>query len=130
MDIFCYIICGRPLIGNSGRQRVDVCRYRDCDIDDMMLIVEGYSPCETVSCVEHEVCRLTPDDAGRHSATCVCRDQHCDAVVRPICASDGRSYDNECEMRRHSCTVQRLIVVRSHGLCGTLHLIRLSLIHI
>ena len=78
----------------------------------------GNNPCESVSCGEYESCRMTPGIDGQYSAECVCQDQHCDLVVRPICASDGRSYDNECEMRRHSCTVRRHIYVRSRGLCG------------
>jgi len=83
-----------------------------------MMICVGYNPCESVSCGEYEVCRLTPGEDGQHAAECVCGDQHCDRVVRPVCASDGRSYDNECEMRRHSCTVKRHLRVRSRGLCG------------
>ena len=82
-----------------------------------------------MSCAEYEVCRLTPvsDDpaggsgsgAARYMASCVCRDEHCDAVMTPVCASDGRSYDSECRMRRHSCAVKQHIHVRSHGLCGS-----------
>lgn len=79
----------------------------------------GSNPCESLTCGEYEICRLSPtDDNGQHTASCVCRDQHCDPVMLPICASDGRSYDNQCEMRRHSCAVRQHVYVRSRALCG------------
>ena len=82
------------------------------------MLAAGYNPCDSVTCGAYEVCRLSANSTSRHSVRCVCADVECDAVMKPVCASDGLSYDNECEMRRQSCAVKQRIYVRSRGLCG------------
>ena len=40
-------------------------------------------------------------------------------MVRPVCASDGRSYDNACEMRRAACRRKEAGVTAEYvGVCG------------
>ena len=36
----------------------------------------------------------------------------------PVCASDGKTYINECELRRQSCLSEKSIAVTRKGSCG------------
>ena len=47
---------------------------------------------------------------------CVCPDL-CPRVASPICGSDGRTYENDCAMRRESCKFAKTITLRSRGPC-------------
>lgn len=49
---------------------------------------------------------------------CVCG-KTCEAVVRPVCASDGNTYDNLCEMQRHGCQARRDLTARYFGTCDS-----------
>lgn len=39
-------------------------------------------------------------------------------VLRRVCGNDGRTYDNECELRRQSCLNKRIVVPAMSGDCG------------
>ena len=71
------------------------------------------SPCERVHCDPGEECRINEFGV----ASCQCRDV-CEAVVRPVCASDGRTYDSECDLRLEACRAKKRINVAYFGLCG------------
>ena len=38
--------------------------------------------------------------------------------MRPVCASDARTYDSECEMRRQACLLHRDLHKKHSGACG------------
>ena len=50
-------------------------------------------------------------------ASCACP-ARCERVVRPVCASDGRTYDNACEMRRAGCGRRVDVRAKYIGVCG------------
>ena len=68
-------------------------------------------PCFDQSCAYHGVCVV---DQGLPK--CVCP-SNCANTSSPVCGSDGKTYENECVMRRASCTKQLTITVASRSRC-------------
>jgi len=74
----------------------------------------GADPCVGYQCGPGEQCKL--DDWRRPS--CVCRTL-CSYDYNPVCATDGRTYSNECVMNADACKNRvRLRVVYS-GECSS-----------
>ncbi|GMS83831.1 hypothetical protein PENTCL1PPCAC_6006 [Pristionchus entomophagus] len=57
----------------------------------------GHGLCSSFPCAPPQICRLS------HDKTPVCACPECPDEYSPVCASDGRTYPNECKMRRASC---------------------------
>ena len=55
------------------------------------------------------------DKQGR--AKCSCPD-YCEPEVRPVCASNGKTYQNVCEMNKQGCKRQSYLTVKYFGTCG------------
>ncbi|XP_049877117.1 agrin-like [Pectinophora gossypiella] len=70
-------------------------------------------PCEAVKCGVRERCALD----ARGVAVCGCGPE-CEAVVRPVCGTDGRTYDSPCALDRTSCLDNRDVRVAYIGPCG------------
>ena len=74
---------------------VDVCSMLEC---------EHYAKCENKDGIETEcVCPLLED---------------CPDDVNKVCGSDGRTYDNECQLRAVSCLKRKEITPEYNGTCG------------
>ena len=71
------------------------------------------NPCSSRHCGEYERCEIDGDGAAR----CTCPDT-CQPVVRPVCASDDRTYDNTCLMELERCRSGRAMHALHYGLCG------------
>ena len=72
-------------------------------------------PCSQVSCSFGAECVSD----GESRVQCRCPVMHCDDDEdRLVCGTDGREYDNECEMRMTSCREQRHIAKKYDGHCG------------
>lgn len=73
--------------------------------------------CNLLTCAYGEECSI--DKQG--ITECVCPSAaSCERVVRPVCASDGNTYDNECEMRAEGCRKKEDVTVEYFGICGEL----------
>ncbi|XP_035453783.2 agrin isoform X2 [Spodoptera frugiperda] len=70
-------------------------------------------PCDSVKCGSREHCTLD----ARGVAVCGCGAE-CEPVVRPVCGSDGRTYDSRCHLDRASCLDNRDVRVAYTGPCG------------
>lgn len=69
-------------------------------------------PCDYVTCEYPEICRL---DYERR-ASCVCS-EFCNEDFIPVCGSDGRTYTNECFIRRQACRMMPDLRIVSQGQC-------------
>jgi hypothetical protein len=70
------------------------------------------TPCAVVKCGYFATCNVI-----NGSAACVCS-QSCGNVSRPVCGSDGVTYENICELEKSSCEQQKHITVAKNGMCG------------
>ena len=85
--------------------------------DSEILVYSFYiaiDPCVGVTCELFGVCA----DTGPRSYECVA--PSCDSSIdEPVCASDGVSYDNECEYHRFVFNTRRSdIVIYHRGRCN------------
>lgn len=69
-------------------------------------------PCDHIPCEDPEICRL---DYERH-ARCVCS-EFCSEDFIPVCGSDGRTYTNECYLRRQACRMIPGLRIVFRGQC-------------
>ena len=53
---------------------------------------------------------------SNYKASCQC--PKCPPITKRVCGSDGRTYINECELRRESCTTKTNIRVLHDGKCS------------
>uniref|UniRef100_A0A4Q8K6S1 U21-Liphistoxin-Lth1a_1 n=1 Tax=Liphistius thaleban TaxID=1905330 RepID=A0A4Q8K6S1_9ARAC len=68
-------------------------------------------PCEKKYCPFNGDCY-----EDRQKAQCRCPTA-CQHQYEPVCASDGLTYNSECQMRADSCRKQRRMFVRYEGVC-------------
>ncbi len=73
----------------------------------------GGGPCgglDGTTCETWQYCDYTEDKCGAADGSGVCtpRPDVCDAVLDPVCACDGRVYDNACEAAASGIDIQTL----------------------
>ena len=81
------------------------------------------NPCNQVTCGSGQECKT--DKQGR--ASCGCPD-FCEPIIRPVCASDRKTYKNLCEMNKQGCKRQTHLTVKYFGTCGKILIFRILLL--
>nr|XP_053635121.1 agrin-like [Cherax quadricarinatus] len=81
-------------------------------------IQEVRDPCRGRKCQHGSVC-VPSDDRANARCECPveCRVYGGGLGAVPVCGSDGQDYENECQLKRHSCTNQRHLDVKYTGKC-------------
>ncbi|XP_010178061.1 PREDICTED: tomoregulin-2-like, partial [Mesitornis unicolor] len=70
---------------------------------------------ETSTC---DICQFGAEcDEDAEDVWCVCNIDCSQTSFNPLCASDGKSYDNACQIKEASCQKQEKIEVMSLGRC-------------
>ncbi|ESN91329.1 hypothetical protein HELRODRAFT_70359, partial [Helobdella robusta] len=116
----CQLVCSdddsKKVCGSDGRSYKNECylKKQACEMQQNIHI-KFQGPCEVTcsfgsTCIV-EIARLT---------SCQCFFNCFDASnsSKQVCGSDGKSYNNECELRKHVCEEQVDIFVKSFGPCG------------
>ena len=65
--------------------------------------------------------------ANQTTAECKC-DIACIEIYAPVCGTDGKTYSNDCHMRRQACIDQKNITVSYKGECSKSHDLQLNII--
>ena len=69
-------------------------------------------PCANMTCPFYGYCV-----ASQTTAECKC-DSACIEIYAPVCGTDGKTYINDCHMRRQACIDQKNITVSYKGECS------------
>ncbi|VDO98563.1 unnamed protein product [Soboliphyme baturini] len=92
----------RPLCGEDGVDYESLCDLQRSSCNSMRDIKVKYiglcDPCAHVTCPDGTICKL---DSLRQPV-CRCSEQ-CPLTIRPVCASNGKTYQNECFMAVDAC---------------------------
>ncbi|XP_054266356.1 agrin-like [Macrosteles quadrilineatus] len=110
-----------PVCGSDGKTYSNECslRLESCRSKKNLRIIyrgtcsSGVNPCSSLLCSPGEECIISKFGI----AECSCPTE-CETVVRPVCASDGRTYDSMCHLRKVACQAKADIKVAHTGQCG------------
>ncbi|XP_064642356.1 agrin-like isoform X19 [Lineus longissimus] len=105
-----------PVCGVNGVDYKNLCELKKTSCLQMKDIKVKYygkcDPCKDYKCGPSEVCQIKDN----REPFCSCRGI-CNSEFAPVCASDGRTYSNECIMNREACKAQRKLHVVMTGEC-------------
>lgn len=73
----------------------------------------GVNPCSSVQCKLNEECVI--NKYGIAACECI---SDCEPIVRPVCGSDGLTYDSNCHLQQSSCQLKTAVTVAYNGVCG------------
>ncbi|CAI4227286.1 unnamed protein product [Auanema sp. JU1783] len=71
------------------------------------------TPCKNIVCSHGSECQIRNETY----ASCEC-EASCTQVMKPVCATNGLTFDNQCELRRYACEQKSRIHVKHQGTCG------------
>ncbi|XP_061708931.1 agrin-like isoform X5 [Cydia pomonella] len=112
---------GAAVCGSDYKDYPSECALRreSCRIRQQLTIAyrgkcaSAQHPCDSVKCGVREHCSLD----SRGVAVCGCGPE-CEAIVRPVCGTDGRTYDSPCLLDRTACRDNRDVRTAYMGACG------------
>ncbi|KAI8439246.1 hypothetical protein MSG28_013085 [Choristoneura fumiferana] len=105
----------RPLCASDARDYPGECEMRRAACEtNTNITFKYYDPCAGVTCPDPELCQL--DDHRAPSCRCA---EPCPLEFSPVCASDGKTYSNECQMHRESCRARKQLRIIFKGQCST-----------
>ncbi|DBA00261.1 TPA: hypothetical protein N0F65_007905 [Lagenidium giganteum] len=91
----------QPVCGSDGKTYGNECELNVAKCDNKKLKVASKGECSSA--------------AG--SSSFDCSKPQCQEILAPVCGSNGKTYDNECELRVAACKDKKIKMV-SKGRCG------------
>lgn len=73
-----------------------------------------HNTCEGVKCPRGKYCRVRK---GVPKCACIIKCTKIQRKSRKICGSDGKTYNNECQLRRRNCKRETSVSVAYRGVC-------------
>ncbi|CAH2254781.1 jg15379 [Pararge aegeria aegeria] len=108
----------RALCASDAKDYPGICEMRRAACETNNNITFKYygkcDPCAGVTCPDPEVCQL--DEQREPSCRCA---ESCPLEFSPVCASDGKTYSNECQMHRESCRARKQLKIIFKGQCSS-----------
>lgn len=109
----------QPVCGSDRKTYTNECflRKQSCERQAMISVLhEGHCrQCQDMNCSHYSTCQITA--AGTEECLC----PQCPLPgKKPVCGSNGLTYESECELQMKSCESRVSIAVWKDGPCGEL----------
>uniref|UniRef100_A0A914VMR4 Agrin n=2 Tax=Plectus sambesii TaxID=2011161 RepID=A0A914VMR4_9BILA len=110
----------KEVCGSDGITYANACKLKQeaCRIDkDIYQKYEG--PCDGCADVECDYYAVCVTD-GKGNGECQCpRVEDCPQLDKPVCGTDGQTYNNLCQLKVSACHSQRFVMSASEGACDS-----------